>query len=346
MSRTLILRLFYILIIAGCAYGVAASRITETSPVLRVVANSSPQDEDYHGARAFRRVVESRMDGELRVEIFPYGQFCSSPRECIYFLETGVLDVFMTTGGGRGPTFGPGQIVEAPYRFPDDAVAECVLDGPFTERLRDAVMESGRGMRLMVIGNTGGWRNFATTGKPIRQAGDLRGAKIRTTVAEMQQVFMRSFGATPTPISWSELYVSMATGVVDGTTNSLADIVSANLHEHIRYVTLDEHTYMGAMWWFSEPRWRELAEGERAAVSAGFDELRRVTRQVALDNEARARTVFLEGGGEIITLLPDQRAAFRAASEPIRPWFSKLYGAEWFDMLDAAIAGCDAAEDA
>ena len=340
MSRPRILRVTYIVLALACIVGTVATYDPKSRNVLRVVANGSPQDEDYHGVRAFKKTVEERTNGEVAVDIFADGQFCSSARECIDFMEVGLLDVFMTTGGGLGNTFGPGQIIDAPYVFPNDEVAECVLDGSFTDQLRDAVFDAGLGIRLMVIGNTGGWRSFATTANRIADADDLKGVKIRTTSAQMQQLFVREFGAAPTPISWSELYVAMSTGVVDGTTNSLPDIVAANLHEQIRYITLDNHAYMGAIWWMSESRWSTLSDELKAIVTDGYEDLKQVTRQVAKDNEARARNAFLEAGGEIIEISPEQRQAFIDAGSGIRAWFGERYGEEWYDSLDASIAAC------
>lgn len=340
MHRDRALRATYGLLALGCLSGAIWSYSPESRDVIRVVANGSPQDEDYHGVRAFKSYVEQASEGAFTVEIFPNGQFCSSASECIDFMEVGLLDVYMTTGGGIGNTFGPGQIIDAPYAFASDAVAECVLDGPLKDHLRDAVIDAGIGIRLMEIGNTGGWRSFATTSEPILEAGDLSGAKIRTTSAQMQQLFVRGFDAAPTPISWSELYVAMSTGVVDGTTNSLPDIVAANLHEQIKYFTVDNHAYMGALWWLSTARWEALSAEHRELVSTGFARLKAVTRQVAHENEAKSRAAFIDAGGEIIELDEATRRAFTAAGAEIRRWFSDRYGSEWFERLDAAISSC------
>ncbi len=95
--------------------------------------------------------------------------------------------------------------------FTSDAQAECVLDGPILQKMRDTVLGNGLNIRLIGVSNTGGWRNFATTKKPIRNPEDLKGQKIRTTPADIQQELVRQLGANPTPISWAELYTALAT---------------------------------------------------------------------------------------------------------------------------------------
>ena len=49
-----------------------------------------------------------------------------------------------------------------------DRVAEAVLAGDFTRKMRDmALADSDGAIRLMTIGNTGGWRNFANTKRVV-----------------------------------------------------------------------------------------------------------------------------------------------------------------------------------
>ena len=107
-------------------------------------------------------------------------------------------------------------------------------------------------MRLMAISNTGGWRNIANTKKQIRTPNDVNGLKVRTIKADVQIELVKAMGGNPTPISWPEVYTSLATGVVDGTKNGITDIVRMKFHEHWKHITLDGHAYMGALWFLSE----------------------------------------------------------------------------------------------
>ncbi len=80
-------------------------------------------------------------------------------------------------------------------------MAERVLTGDFTRQLRDMTLEDSGGMlRLMTIGNTGGWRNFANTKRRIQTPADLSGLKMRTVVADLPQELVRALDASPTPI--------------------------------------------------------------------------------------------------------------------------------------------------
>jgi hypothetical protein len=38
----------------------------------------------------------------------------------------------------------------------------------------------------------------------------------------------------------------------------------------------------------------------------------------------------------------DQRAELKAATAELRDWYAERYGRKWLDMVDAAVAGCEA----
>ena len=329
------------LIFVASAYGAMTSSVTTAEITIKVGMLASPEDEDFDGALVFKDFVESRTNGRVAVEVYPSGQFCGQDRECMEGLQSGILEVYITTIGGFGSLFGPAQVLDMPYAFRDDQVAECVFDGPILGELRAAALDRGLGMRLMTISNTGGWRNFATIGKQIRAPADLQGQKIRTTSAPVQQELVRQLGGNPTPVAWSELYTGFATGVVEGTKNGIQDIVGMKLHEHLKYITLDGHSYMGALWWFSESRWQELPDDVRRVVFEGFQQLQTVTRAMPIRRQIEAYETFREAGGTVYVPTAEEKALFRAAAAGMRAWFRENYGGEWLDKLDTAVAACE-----
>ncbi len=345
MSRNAVLTTIFVLFGLVCAFGVSQTATRASETTIRIGFLGSQDDEDYDGSLVFKDYVESRTNGAVRVEIFPSGQFCGNERECIEGLKSGILDVHMTVIGGLGNIFGPGQVLDLPYAIRDDRVAECLFDGPIVERLRTAVLKAGLNMRLMTISNTGGWRNFATTRRPIRSPEDLNGLKIRTTPAPLQQELVRMLGANATPIAWSELYTALATGVVEGTKNGVQDIVNMHFHDHIRYMILDGHSYMGALWWFSEPAWQALTPEVRRVVYDGFQHLKTVTRALPMRRQIEAYKAFRDAGGEIYAPSPEEKAVFREASAGMRAWFARTYGTEWLDIMDREVSACEARID-
>ncbi|QKF83041.1 TRAP transporter substrate-binding protein [Halarcobacter ebronensis] len=59
---------------------------------------------------------------------------------------------------------------------------------------------------------------YIITKKPIKSVADFQGLKIRAPGAYGK--FLRNLGASPVSLAWSEIYTSLATGVIDGSIGS------------------------------------------------------------------------------------------------------------------------------
>jgi TRAP-type C4-dicarboxylate transport system substrate-binding protein len=336
------LRIVLALIVAGCLAGVIASRIERAPITVRIAFLASRDDEDYFGAMAFKRTVEALLPGRIDVQVFPSGQFCGSERECIEGLQSGVLEMHQTTVGGLATLYPKAQVLDLPYTFPDDAVAECVLDGPVLSDMGEAILADGLGLRLVAIGNTGGWRSFATTTRQVRSVDDLAGLRIRTLPSALEQEMVRELGASPMALPWSEVYGALSAKLLDGVKNSVQDVVGMKLDDHIRYLFIDRHAYMSSMWWYSETQWRRLPPDVQAAFREGFRALALETRAAAKRREAPAMEEFRRRGGIAEVATPEQRAGLKQATRELREWYAEKYGREWLDRVDAAVAGCEA----
>ena len=338
--KRVILLSIYALIAFGCIMGMVRSTFTQAEFTIKASIQASTQDEDYVGLLAFKEYVEQQSEGRVQVQLYASGQFCGSVPECIGNLQQGVLEMFPSTAGGTGNFFGQAQVLDLPYVFNTDEQAECVLAGPILQKMRETVLEQGLNIRLLGVSNTGGWRNFATTSKAIHHPDDLRGQKIRTTPADIQQELVRQLGANPTPISWAELYTALATGVVEGSKNGIQDIIGAKLQEHLKYIVLDGHSYMATLWWFSEPVWQSLPGDIRQIIVEGFSRQRETANEMVKTQESYSYQVFEEAGGTIYRPSIEEKKAFKAASSNMRQWFIDRYQNEWVDLLEASVEQC------
>ena len=313
---------------------------SQTPIVVKLVHNSNVNDEDHDGAKALKKILEDGSNGEIQVKIYPGSQLCSGAHECIQLLQTGALEIYIATGGGLAGFYPEISVLDLPYLLDDDQLAECVFDGPYRKQLQTSLAEAIPGVRLMVIGNTGGWRNFATTKKAVQRVADLKGLKIRTIKNAMQIQLAKSLGASPTGISWGEVYTSLATGVVEGTKNGITDIVGMKLHEHLKYIVLDGHSYMAAYWFSSEHFYQKLSQEYQELLRKGFDALAKVTRTLPQQRANEAYKIFEQAGGKIHRLDEQSRLEFVKASKPLREWYLERYPKENLDQVIAAAKAC------
>ncbi len=317
---------------------------------IRATANSNENDEDYDGLVVFKNFVESASNGAISVELFIGTQLCSKGAECLQGVADGSIDVYISTSGGASGIFPYVQVLDLPYLMSDDRVAEAVLSGDFTRTMRQmALADSDNKIRLMTIGNTGGWRNFANTKRRVSTPADLEGLKIRTVVADLPQELVKAVGASPTPIPWPELFTSLQTGVVDGSKNGITDIMGMKFPDAgLKYLTLDGHAYMGALWWMNNDKFLSMPEDLRRVVVDGFAQLQQATFASPKRKSIKAYEDFVAAGGDIYVPTPDQKAAFKAAAAPVYDWFKANVkgGPEIFQAMTDAVAAAEAALEA
>ena len=117
---------------------------------------------------------------------------------------------------------------------------------------------------------------MTNSARPIREPADLAGIKLRTPRGLWRVKLFQAYGANPTPMAFSELFVALQTGVMDGQENPLAQIYSAKLQEVQTYLSLTSHVYspafvtVGASWArlpeVVRDRLAEIARGTQAFV--------------------------------------------------------------------------------
>ena len=315
---------------------------------LRATANSNENDEDYDGLIVFKNYVEQASNGAIEVDLFIGTQLCSNGTECLAGLADGNIDIVIQTSGGTANIFPFVQVLDLPYLMSDDRVAEGVLanGSGFVTTMQDMVRDSSDGMvRLMTIGNTGGWRNFANTQRRVTEPSDLEGLKIRTVVADLPQELVKALGASPTPIPWPELFTSFQTGVVEGSKNGITDIMNMKFPDAgLQYVTLDGHAYMGALWFMNNERFMSLNPALQRVVVDGFYALQQATFASPKRKSIQAYQDFRAAGGDIYVPTPEEKAMFKDAAAPVYDWFKGNVdgGGRIFDALTEAVAEVEA----
>lgn len=305
---------------------------------------------NYKGMTAFKSYVENASNGEIEVKMYVGGQLCSSGRECLELLQEGSIDIFQTNAGEPANFWPPLNVLDLPYKLPNDPVAECVFNNhEFMSEMRHGFMKDAlNNVRLMVISNSGGWRNFANTKRPIKSPADVKGLKIRTIPAELQQELVKIMGGSPTPVSWPEVYTSLGSGVAEGTKNGITDMVTMNFHDHLKFVTLDGHAYMAGLWWFNNGKFNSLPDNMKKIVVQGFDILNQYIRAYPKYNDALGLEAMKKKGVKIYVPTPEELKMFQDISKPLDAWYLDKGEThkQWLDRYMGVVGECEQMLDA
>lgn len=263
-------------------------------------------------AEAFAREVKARSGGRVEVQVFGAGALGGEKD-----LVEGVKNGFIQAGFASGVManyFPSAMVTDIPYLFPNDDVADKVMDGPFGQKLA-ADFQAATGMHNLCFGEVG-FRHFSSGKTPIKSPKDLAGLKIRVQETPLYITEMKALGAQPTPIAFPELYTALQTGVVDGQENPVPTMIFAKLYEVQKHVTLDGHNY-GIDWFVMSDKFykslpADLLKVVTDAAKVACGEERKANRAFA----ATGAKTLAEKGVTVYTPSAAEMAQFRAAAQP------------------------------
>lgn len=111
-----------------------------------------------------------------------------------------------------------------------------------------------------------GFRQITNNTRPINTPADLQGLKIRTPSSEWRVAMFKEWGANPTSMSFSEVFVALQTGTMDGQENPLTNITGANFQEVQKYLSLTGHVYSPSYLTTGLETWNNLPDDVQSAV--------------------------------------------------------------------------------
>ncbi|MGH1460453.1 MAG: TRAP transporter substrate-binding protein [Neptuniibacter sp.] len=159
--------------------------------------------------------IEANSDGRISVQVLYSGEGVGTTG-ILSAVKSGLITMgapFQSMHAGELPA----GIVEIGLPGGTDDPAE--LQALFKEKGWDKVLTQAYGSQGMV------WLEpyiqppvYVLTKKQINSVEDFKGLKIRAPGAYGK--FLRNLGASPVSLSWSEIYTSLATGVIDGSIGS------------------------------------------------------------------------------------------------------------------------------
>ena len=257
----------------------------------------------------FAEYVDELSEGRIKIDVFTASQL-GDEITCLNALQMGGGTVDFYRGNTNSLSdYGIRKmsLFGLPYIFTGREGMWKVLD---SEDLGQAFLEEGSevGAGFIGISYTDEGARHTFTSMEITCLDDLKGKKIRVPETTLMMDTMSALGAEPTPISYSELYSSIQTGVVDGGENGYPGYDSNKFYEVAPYYLLDGHTFSPGVILMAEARWNELSEEDQAILKEAGAKASAWNKEQIEAEEAALREA-LEGKGVTIIDVPAEDIA-------------------------------------
>ena len=275
--------------------------------------------------------VREQTGGALDIQTFPAGQLGSS-RDIIEAASSGAIQI-VDEGAAQFGQFVPQfSILEAPYIWRDAAHIRRVLSSSLVDEM-NAALVSKRSMR--VIGSTYYGKRHVTSGtKAINTVEDMKGFKLRIPEVDTFRAMAEAWGARPTPLNFSELYLALSQGAVDGQENPLPTIQSGKFFEVQKYLVLTGHILTPRLIVVNESTWQGIAAKDRQVLKAALETHGQAQDNEILGQEAKLVDTFKAGGMTVIQ--PDLESFRKPVLAAMPAKFESKWGKGLWEKIAAA----------
>jgi tripartite ATP-independent transporter DctP family solute receptor len=192
-------------------------------------------------ANEFARLANERLGSKGQVVVFGSSQL-GSDAEMMQKLRLGTLEMALPSSvmSSTVPAFG---MFEMPYLVKNrDHMKKIESD-----ILRPTLLPQAQEKGYKIIGVwENGFRHVTNNVRPVVKPEDLAGMKLRTPKGVWRVKMFQAYGANPSPMAFSEVFVALQTGVMDGQENPLTQIYSAKFQEVQKYLSMTGHVYTPA----------------------------------------------------------------------------------------------------
>ncbi len=256
------------LLIASSAFSAGQ----EKKIVLRLGHIRETTHPTHLAALKFKELVEQKSEGRIEVKVYPNSQL-GDPKEMFVKMQTGDLE--MVYGGINtfawikgGEAF---EITAIPFLYRDyEHMRKSLLSDFFQPIIEKAEKETK--IKIININGDTAPRGLTTKDRPIRNADDFKGLKIRTAASPTVLATMKALGALPQQVPFAELYMALKTGVVDAQENGALVVLSKSLYEVQNYYMKTDYIRDIETFYTGMDTWNKLSKENQELIYQATEE--------------------------------------------------------------------------
>ncbi len=163
------------------------------------------------------------------------------------------------------------EITAIPFIYRDyEHMRKSLLSDFFQPIIEKAEKETK--IKIININGDTAPRGLTTKDRPVRNADDFKGIKIRTAASPTVLAAMNALGALPQQIPFAELYMALKTGVVDAQENGALVVLSNSLYEVQNYYMKTDYIRDIETFYTGMDTWNKLSKEDQELIYQATEE--------------------------------------------------------------------------
>jgi tripartite ATP-independent transporter DctP family solute receptor len=287
-------------------------------------------------AQEFKRRIEEKSGGDITVTIYPYGALGTSA-DLTELVTQGAIQFANASPGHLGTLVPEIQVFSIPYLLSknNDANKKVLTESPTIYEDLGKDFEA-KDLKLLTMYPEG--EMVWTTNKEIRAPEDFDNFKMRVMVSPMLVQAYESFGASPTPMPYGEVYGGLQLKQIDGQVNPIFAIEEMKFYEVTDYMIwagqqqFTTTVVTNADWYNAD-----ISDEERQLIDETIDELADYIFEVQEEyNQERLEKIKqAKPEMKMIELSDEERAVFRDRADKVRETYVEMVGPKGEEVLKA-----------
>ena len=268
-------------------------------------------------AAEFTKRANERLAGKATVKLFDSAQI-GKDKELMQKLKLGSVHIALPSSimSSIADEFG---VFDMPFLVEDRAHLGRIEKDVFWSEIAPAA--EAKSYKVLAVWENG-VRHITNNERPINTPADLAGIKLRTPKSKWRVKMFEQWGANPTPMSFSEVFVALQTGVIDGQENPYTNIWSAKFPEVQKYLSVTGHVYSPAYPTMGKGVYEDMDPEIRGVLEETAREMALWAREKGAAADEDLKNKLVEAG---MTMNVADRAAFVEASKAVYEAYSEEF---------------------
>lgn len=251
---------------------------------LRVAHSSNPGQSTYIFWENLARIVNETNNGEIRLQVYPSGQL-GGDEQIQRSLKSGIVHMGSSASANLGIVTDAYLWTDLPYVFKSREHAQGLLMQPRISEYLEQKLRSDAGTKLLGHIDVGGFRLLINTKHQVKTPDEMNGMKLRMTASPIDQELIAAWGGVPTAMPWSETFVSLEQGVVDGAQLQPQAIYGFGFHKIVKHATHTKTLMSFHVAQVNAQLWDRLSDNSRELLTKASAEALALANKADADDE-------------------------------------------------------------
>lgn len=322
-------RLMVAILIVGFVFG---SAFTAGAVEWKMALGDAAGGTQWALGERFAKLVEAYTGGEIKLALFPNGQL-GSEQETVQNCRLGTLDFSVAAINNITPFSPTVGLFTLPYLIQSVDEAVTLTQGPIGDELVQNTIKSA-GVRVLGWSYSG-FRRLSNSKRPITKPEDLKGLTIRVPKNAIMIDSYKSWGVSPTPMAWDEVFTALQQKVLDGQDTPLITQYVMKFYEVQKYITKIRYVFLLEPLVISEQLFQRQSPEVQAILVRAGKEAQEFCRQFLILFEDSIEKELAAQGLEILDPADGEKEWIEKATKAVWPKFYKSIGGK--EKADAAL---------